>query len=221
MSPIWVIARTEFMDVLRDRRTLVFMLLRPIVVMPLVMIAFSRVTKSQLRAKESRRLTVAIDKGGEQILRSLGRRWSQENMLPLIALGGRLMLSVGEFDFDDLERMVERVDTYKEAGEATRLDDAALMSGLVAYRSFTDREKQLLEDAAAVHAVLSRTDWRDIGRLARQPAAKLPPGVEPPRDLPAGLDSPAVTAAIVGEAKELHAALHVPVEIFDRLEEQA
>jgi sodium transport system permease protein len=221
MSPIWVIARKEFMDVLRDRRTLVFMLLLPIVVMPLVMIAFTRVTKSQLRAKESRRLTVAIDKQGQQRLIALGKQWSNDNLLHLLALGGRLMLSVGEIDINDLEHIVDRVNTYKEAGESTHYSDAAIAAGYVAYQQFTDREKQLLEDAAAVHAVLSRTDWRDLEKVARQGEARLPPGVQLPKDLPPGLDSPAVTAAIVGEAKELHAALHVPTNVFERLEERA
>jgi len=221
MSPIWVIARKEFMDVLRDRRTLVFMLLLPIVVMPLAMIAFTRVTKNQLLAKESRRLTVAIDKQGQGLIRAMGQQWWGDNLLHLMTLGGRLMLSLGEMDLDDLEHIVDRVNTYKDAGESTHFGDTALAAGWVAYQNFTDDERQLLDDAGAVHAVLSRTEWRDIEKLTHGSDVRLPPGVRQPRDLPPGLDSPAVIAAIVGEAKALHAALYVPVNVFDRLEEQS
>ncbi|HVQ25979.1 MAG TPA: hypothetical protein VMV01_12415, partial [Planctomycetota bacterium] len=175
MSPIWVIARKEFMDVLRDRRTLVFMLLLPIVVMPLAMIAFTRVTKNQLLAKESRRLTVAIDKQGQGLIRAMGQQWWGDNLLHLMTLGGRLMLSLGEMDLDDLEHIVDRVNTYKDAGESTHFGDTALAAGWVAYQNFTDDEKQLLDDAGAVHAVLSRTEWRDIEKLTHGSDVRLPP----------------------------------------------
>lgn len=221
MSPIWVIARKEFMDVLRDRRTLVFMLLLPIVVMPLVLVGGSRVAKSQLRAKESRRLTVAVNPGGKEILTALGAQWWQQNWTQLMSLGGRLMLSLGKADLDELGRMVDRVDLYKRAGDEAKLEDSSLMAGLLAYRTFSDQDKELLNDSAAVHAVLSLSDWKDVSRVARQPDARLPPGVDLPRELPPALDSPAVAAAIVGKDKELHAALNVPADVFERLEEQS
>jgi len=221
MSPIWVVARKEFMDVLRDRRTLVFMLLLPIVVMPLIMIAFSRVTKSQLRAKESRLLTVAVNPGGKEVLQALGTLWSQQNMLQLLSLAGRLMIGVGQLDFDDLKHIVERVDLYKSAGETAHFEDSALMAGWVAYKSFTKSEQQLLDDAAAVHAVMSRTDWKVVMPGGEARDARLPPGVQLPRGLPPGLDAAAATAAITSKDKNLHAALYVPADVFERLDERS
>ena len=220
MSPIWVIARKEFMDVLRDRRTLIFMLLLPIVVMPLVMIAGSRVAKRQARAKEIRTLTVAVDDAGRERLRALGQNWMREHRVKLLALATRLGLDLLQIDsVADLEHLVDRVEKLKTMSEKSQVSDAALVAGFKEYRNFTPEQRQVLEDAAAVQAVMNRTDWRPLP--AANGRIRLPPGVELPKDLPPGLEDPAVAVAITDEAKQLHAALDVPVDIFEQLELQA
>jgi len=217
MSPIWVIARKEFMDVLRDRRTLVFMLLLPIVVMPLVMIAGSRVAKSQAHAKEVRTLTVAVDESGRERLRSLGQQWMKDSWLLRQALAARLGLDMLDIDsIAEMTKLSERIEKFKTMSERTKSVDASLLAGFKAYREFTPEQRQVLDDAAAVQAVLERTKWTSLPVASAD--LRLPPGVVLPPDLPSGLDDPAVAAAITGEAKQLHAALDVPVDVFEQLE---
>ena len=229
MSPIWVIARKEFMDVLRDRRTLVFMLLLPIVVMPVLMVAGSRLVKRQARAKEVRTLTVAVDEAGRERLRTLGMQWRQENEAKVLALSARMGLNILEIDsITEMTRLIERIDKYKSMSEHSKVGDAAMMAGFEAYKSFTPEQRQVLDDAAAVQAVLDRTQWTSLpsggwseDQAPGAAAPRLPPGVELPRDLPPGLDDPAVAFAITGQAKQLHAALDVPADVFEQLELQA
>ena len=220
MSPIWVIARKEFMDVLRDRRTLVFMLLLPIVVMPVLMIAGSRLVKRQARAKEIRTLTVAMDESGRERLRSLGQQWMKDSWLQRQALAGLLGLNMLEVDsIAEMTRLTERIEKFKTMSERSTSGDAALLAGYKAYREFTPEQRQLLDDAAAVQAVLERTKWTTLPVASAD--LRLPPGVELPPDLPPGLDDPAVAAAITNEAKQVHAALDVPVDVFEQLETKA
>ena len=216
MSPIWVIARKEFMDVLRDRRTLVFMLLLPIVVMPLVMIGGSRVAKSQAHAKGVRTLTVAVDESGRERLRTLGNQWMKESWLLRLALAAKLGLDMRDDSIAEMTKLTERTEKLKNMSERSKPEDAVMLASFKAYREFTPEQRQVLDDAAAVQAVLERTKWVPLPVASAD--LKLPPGVVLPSDLPPGLDDPAVAAAITGEAKQLHAALDVPVDVFEQLE---
>ena len=60
---ISIIARKELKDVLRDRRTLFFMILLPMVATPALMIIGSKFIKKQAAQKENRVLTAAVDPG--------------------------------------------------------------------------------------------------------------------------------------------------------------
>ena len=131
MSPrrVAVVAAKELKDVLRDRRTLVFMLLLPIAVMPLLMLGGSRFGKSQLKAKEKRILTVAIAPQERTLLTSLANRWMKDNILPLVALSTRI--GVGELSgLSDLERLTERIETLQQLGKSRGLGDTALLAYL-------------------------------------------------------------------------------------------
>jgi sodium transport system permease protein len=218
MTPILVIARKEFMDVLRDRRTLVFMLLLPIVVMPLLMIAGTRIAKSQLKEKESRVLTVAAEPAGRERLRALAHRWMGDNLPALVAVSFRL--GIEQFGgLDDLGRLVDRVETLKGLSEDQGIGDTAMLAWFKEYRELNHEQRTLLSDAAAVRLVLDRIRWRNLAALKN--GGNLPPGVRIPEDLPADLENPSVAISITNEAKAVHAAVHVPLDVYERLEESA
>ena len=89
-SSVLVIARKEFTDVLRDRRTLFFMLLLPIVVIPVLMIVISDFMKAQLKERESRQLAFAIQPENRQLLRALANRWMHDNEAAFRAVAVRI-----------------------------------------------------------------------------------------------------------------------------------
>ncbi len=218
MSPhrILVVARKEFTDILRDRRTLIFMLLLPILVMPVIMLAATTFAKSQLKAKESRELSVAISPLGQNQLRALAQHWFNEQRFQLLGLG--LRVGLGQLmSLDDLAQLANRVDTLKASGGGGQAGDAALVAFARAFSEFNDEERQLLADAGAVANVMQRTRWIDIATV--QTAGQLPPGVTLPTGLPGELADERVARAITHEEKSVHAAVHVPVELFEQLEE--
>jgi len=208
---VLVIARKEFRDVLRDRRTLFFMLLLPIVVMPLLMILISNFMKSQLKEKESRILTLAVEPQGKVLLRALANRWLSDHRGALVGLSARIGIeSLG--GLDDLAQLSERVKSVQDEARGGLADTALLAYGR-AWLEMSDDQRQMLQDAGAVHGFLNQTRW--IGLDALPPAGELPPGVHVPEDLPASLADARVAAAITSERKDVHAALHVPAGEID------
>lgn len=213
-----VIARKEFRDVLRDRRTLFFMLLLPILVMPLLIMGGSRVVKHQLKAKEKRVLTIAADPQVKIHITSLATRWLKNTQVSMIALTSRL----GGFRLDSLDSLAQlaaRVDTLKNISANSKLADAALLSVAKVYNELNNEQKQMLDDAQAISHLISLTRWRNIERLNDTEA--LPPGVTIPDDLPGGLGDPSVALAITRKDKDVHAALFVPKDLHARLERES
>jgi sodium transport system permease protein len=215
---ILVIARKEFLDIFRDRRTLFFMLLLPIVVMPLLMILGARVIKSQAQAKESRTLTVAVEPAARERLLSLATRWMMINKDALIDAAQRMgVLQVG--DLDDLGRVVERQEALRNAHNSGDVAEDAVAASLKGYLELSEPENELLSDASAVFLIMNSVEWVELEDLRK--ADELPQGVRIPLDLPAGLSRPEVAFSISGKAKAVHAAIDVPVDVYDRLEASA
>lgn len=207
MSPsrVLVIARKEFIDVLRDRRTLFFMLLLPIVVMPLLMILVSDFMKSQVRQRESRELVLAIQPENRQLLRALANRWMNDNGLAFATVAARLGIeSFG--GLDDLGRVAERVEALQAAGGGA--GEAAVVAWAAAWRELNDEQRGMLQDGGAVNRFLNQTRWVDFDELPAEGA--LPAGVRLPDGLPGRLAEPRAALAITGRDKAVHAALHVP-----------
>lgn len=219
------IARKEFLDVLRDRRTLIFMLLLPIAVIPVLMIGFTKFAKKQLREKEARTLTVAIDPIGENLIRASARNWLAGNFTRLVGLapklgfdaGGMSLDEVRNFDLGTLERLMRRVETLREAQEGG-IQDAALLAYAKAYMELGDDEKEILGDLGAMLGATSRLSYVPLDAVAEQPGT-LSQGIVIPDGVPVALTRENLALAI--QNKAIHAAVHVPVDLFDVMEEQA
>jgi len=209
---ILVIARKEFTDVLRDRRTLFFMLLLPIVVMPLLMILVSDFMKSQVKERESRQLVLAIQPPDRQLLRALANRWMGDNGLAFGAVAARIGIE-GFGGLDDLGRVAERVESLQSAGDRGGVGEAALVAWAAAWRELNEDQRQMLEDGGAVHRFLNQTRWVDFDALPAE--GSLPQGVSLPDGLPGRLAEPRAALAITGRDKAVHAAIHVPAGEID------
>jgi len=224
---VLTIARKELLDTMRDRRTLIFMLLLPIAVIPLLMIGFSKFAKKQLREKESRVLTVAIDPLGENMIRASARNWLAQHVTELVPLAPKLGLTVEmeeisldgvkSLDLGWLERMMRRVETLRETRDGG-MQDAAMVAWTRNYLELPDDDKQLLGDAGAVLGATSRLEYVALDEVGAQ-RGSLAQGVVIPDGVPDALDDENLVLAI--QNKAVHAAVHLPVDLFDRLEEQA
>jgi sodium transport system permease protein len=87
------------------------------------------------------------------------------------------------------------------------------------WRDFDRRQLDMLEDMGAVTRIIKLTRWHDPGQLP--PAGPMPQGVSLPAELPGGLSDERVVYAITSKDKALHAAVHLPVDVHDRLEQAA
>jgi sodium transport system permease protein len=216
LSTVLVIARKELRDVLRDRRTLVFMLLLPIVVMPVLMIGVTRFAKTQLRAKEARELTIAADPLGRNLLTTLANRWYGDNFAALAAVTTKLGIETAG-GFDDLDRVAARVETLKGQAGSAGVSEEGVLAAIRSWRDLTPDQQQLLGDASAVSRLLKLTQWTALSDLPAPPGDRLAQGVSIPEHLPDALDTRRVAAAITSKEKAIHAALDVPVEPLRRL----
>ncbi len=207
---VLVIAGKEFRDVLRDRRTLVFMLLLPIAVMPVLMVGVSRFAKTQLKAKEKRVLVIAADPLDRNLLIGLTRRWFNENLGMLGGLALRLGVDrVG--GFDDLGRLAARVETLKTRAPG---GEALAAAWIKAASEFSEQQRQLLDDAGAISRLMSLVKWAELPRET-DATAPLPQGVALPAELPEGLSGAALARAISGAGKEVHAAIELPLDAWE------
>lgn len=228
-SAVFVIARKEFRDVLRDRRTLVFMMLLPIVVMPVLMIGVFKFVSSQQQARQSKTVTMAAEPMAVNTLQALRDAWFDRNSKALAVLAGRLQLESFS-GVGDLEKLVERLGQIeqldKDSGGAAGASPAdpvteetadgsgedqealrgrALVAGLEAFKDFDDHSRQLLADAKDVFTFLANTEFVGFDELSGE--GQLAQGVEIPEDVPDPLSDEAVTLAI--QTKEIAAALQV------------
>ena len=60
MNRIFVIMKKEMMDMLRDRRSLFFMLVFPLIIIPLIMTGIPKLTKSLAEKEMDKTITIAI-----------------------------------------------------------------------------------------------------------------------------------------------------------------
>jgi sodium transport system permease protein len=216
LATVLVIASKEFRDVLRDRRTLIFMLLLPIAVMPLLVTGVSRFAMNQAKAKGARELTIAADPLAHAQMTTLASRWLMGNLIPYGILARKLGL--------ETSATLEGLGTLSERAEALRsqsrdkgglgIDELASMKAL---DELEPDEVQFLEDAQAVWRLLTLTQWTTLDELAASSHGRLAQGVTIPEDLPGTLADPRVAIAITSKEKAVHAAIDVPVDALERV----
>ena len=205
---VLVITRKEFVDVLRDRRTLIFMLLLPIVVIPALLMIVTGFLKSQMKERETRVLTYAVEPQGKVLLKALANHWMSENMTAYTAVSARLGIEAFG-GIDDISRVADRVQALENAGDKKGgVGDAAVMAWVSAWRDLNEDQQQMLRDLGAVSRFLDQTKWIGLDKLPA--AGPLPQGVTVPPDLPGGLGKESVAASITSREKAVHAALYVP-----------
>lgn len=212
---VLVITRKEFKDVLRDRRTLIFMLLLPIAVMPLMGIGISKFMKKTIADKKAETLVVAVDPLAESLITGLAGQWRVANATSI----GAVITKIGLADVhsvEDLRRIVDRLEKIKEVQQVggDALGDAALVSFAANFEELPDDEKLLLADAAAVSAATNLIKYIPYDRVKID--GELGGGVEIPEGMPSPLDEPRFTLSIQ-KSEPIHAAVHVPVDVFDLL----
>ena len=218
-TTIMVIARKEFRDVLRDRRTLVFMMLLPIVVMPLIMLGMAKFMTQQQEAKQARVVRVAADAMTIATLRSLRGDWYEQNAKPLALLAGRMGLAAAG-GLEALPSLLARVDELETArdsadGERPEVDGATIAAALKALEDLDEGQRRLLQEARDVGGLLERLEFIDPGSLSDDGA--LAQGVAIPEDVPAALAAERFTLAIQG--KQIEAAIFLPADALATLAE--
>ena len=208
MRVVMVIARKELRDVLRDRRTLFFMMLLPIVVMPLMLMGVTKFMTKQAAEKQERTLMLAMDASTQNTLRALGTQWFNENgPAYAVLLGKQGADALG--GLAGMRAMIAGDQTPEEA-------EVADMSRILKLSSEMEpEERELLQDAAAVMNLLVRSEFVDLASL--EPGGALAQGVEIPEDLPGGLSDERIAVAI--QEKRIEAALHLPSDALVVIEE--
>jgi ABC-type Na+ efflux pump permease subunit len=219
---VGVIARKEFKDVLRDRRTLVFMMLLPIVVMPLLMLGLFKFMARQAEAREKQVVTIAASSMDEITLRALQDVWYDSNSTVLSVILAKLGVeSLG--GLSDMGALLARVDVFEnseepevEADDDGSADTAAIeeeaqqagmiAAGVAAMRDLTSEQSQLIKDARVIQNLLKNTEFVRFDELSGE--GELAPGVEVPLELPGRLSELAVTLAV--QSKEIDAAIYIP-----------
>lgn len=214
LAIVLVIARKELMDVLRDRRTLLFMMLLPLVLMPVLVVVGGKFLARTARESAEKVLDVAVTPGGDDLLRELGQEWKQAHGPALMALQVRLGLELG--GVEDVFAWIGGADDADDDTPSASADDAvddeapAPLSLDAMARLLEPRERQLLEDAQAIDDFLQRTTFVPLDELAA--ATELRAGVEVPEGLPPELADPRVAAAL--QDKAIAAAVSVPLELL-------
>jgi sodium transport system permease protein len=76
MKTIWTIFKKEMIDTLRDRRTLLTMIVIPLVLIPVLLSVTTNITSSQISDERDKDLRIAIESegGGTELIRQLDRR---------------------------------------------------------------------------------------------------------------------------------------------------
>ena len=212
-----IIAAKELRDVLRDRRTLIFMLLLPIVVMPLIMIGMSKLMMSQHRAKEERELTIAATPAAQTMITALASQWQSDNAWAIRALMARIGFESAA-GLKDMARLSAKAQDLRRKSEKQAGTDAATLASWKALRDLGEPERDLLRDMDSVSHLVTLTNWVDLDAV--RGTDRLPPGVTIPADLPPRLAASRVAGAITSKEKAVHAAVDV-ADDYDLLLEQA
>ncbi len=214
LASIATITRKEFKDVLRDRRTLFFMMLLPMLAMPLVMIGFTKFIKQQAGEREARVLTVAIEPQQRELLRALALRWRDAHN---IEFGIVMFKLFGGSDGQDIEAMYRRLAKAAVAREsgAGSVVEGSLGALYKNWDQLTEDQQELLTDFGNINKFLDQIEW--VGFDDLKTVGTLSGGVEIPGDLPGALSQERVALAI--QEKEIQASLHVPLDLLERLEE--
>lgn len=234
---VGVIARKEFRDVLRDRRTLIFMMLLPIVVMPLLMLGVFKFVASQKVARESKEVRIAASTFDANTLKALQKVWYDAHSTVLSTLMAKLSVeSLG--GVSDMGTLLDRLATFEEAeekadatgsesdssadtGADAAVDDdaarraAAIAAGVEAMRNLTPEQSALIGDAKALQSLIANTVFVDYDELSDE--GELAQGVEIPEGLPGPLSERAVTLAV--QSKKIDAALYLPNDSLVVLDE--
>lgn len=215
LSIILVIARKELRDVLRDRRTLIFMMLLPIVVMPLLMVGVSKFVTRQVEAKQAKVLRVAADPMTIATFRSLRDTWYGHNATRLGLLMARMGVTAagGLSALPELLARVDEARAVERAGEEA--PQGAMAAAIAVLSELSDDERQLLVDAKEVGGLLGRIEFVDPLSLAEE--GRIAQGVAIPEGIPAPLADPKLTLAIQG--KVIEAALFLPADTLVTLDE--
>ncbi|HTE04966.1 MAG TPA: ABC transporter permease subunit, partial [Planctomycetota bacterium] len=216
LANVMIIARKEFRDVTRDRRTLMFMMLLPIVVMPLLVTGVSRFAINQMKAKGERELTIAADPLARNQLTTLANRWLTKNALTIGVISSKLGLDTAS-TLDGLGRLSERAELLRSQSGDKPGEDAAMLAQMKAMEEMTPDQQQFLSDIGSVSRLLTLTEWTTLDVLPAAGDGKLAQGVTIPKDLPPALADPRVAAAITSKEKTVHAAIDVPVDSLERL----
>jgi sodium transport system permease protein len=218
LPTVIVIARKELKDVLRDRRTLVFMMLLPIVVMPVLFILLSKFVMSQEAEKQSRVLTLAVDAQGEGTLKALGLQWFRQNWVSLgIIQGQQGMSTVGGIDgLKALLAEQQGPDGSQASEEQQALEKLALATRMLkANMDMPPEQTLLMRDMAAVISFLGLTDFVRLSELAE--GGHLAEGVEIPEGLPEELGQERVALAV--QEKRIQAAVSIAPDALIQMEE--
>ncbi len=220
---VMVIAKKEFKDVLRDRRTLIFMVLLPLLVMPVMFLGIAKFAQEQQSKKQSRTLRVAVDSNVEPMITALADQWMAENSPRLMITSAKIGLSfpAAGGDRKGLGTMIEQVrdmmDGGADAASLADLDPDLVESGVRLAREIDPADKALFDDASTISTFRTKTEFILIEDL--EPSeTRLPAGVEVPDDLPESWDGEQLARAI--QDKTIHAAIHLPSNVFDMLEDQ-
>ena len=75
LSGIWIIFRKELIDTLRDRKTLIFMLLMPTLAVPVLMLGINHLIQSVARKQAVQVITIAADPQTREAYRRLVHQW--------------------------------------------------------------------------------------------------------------------------------------------------
>jgi len=218
LSMVAVIARKEFRDVLRDRRTLIFMMLLPIVVMPLLMVGVTRFVTSQAQAKQAKVVRIAADGRTQATVRALRDSWYEHNATRLALLFGSVGLSAGG-GVEGLTALLTRVDDVEGAERSAEQNelqpDQAMAAAIKGLQELDEAQKRLLREARDVGGLVGRIEFVDPAELSEE--GSLAQGVEIPDELPAALADASLTLAI--QRKHIQAALHLPSDALVTLDE--
>lgn len=225
---IRVIAAKEFKDVLRDRRTLLFMVALPILVMPLLFMGIAKFAQAQQAKKASRTLTVAVAPNVEPILKALADQWTRENLTQFGRIASKFKAVVGDefslpsmaelsdLSMKDLVGELDGLRDATEGGDIGDLDPAVVERAARVFADLSERDLELLTDARKITTFRSKTEFVALGDVEAS-TTPLAAGVVIPDDLPDVWDGEALALAI--QDKTIHAAAHLPSDVFDRIED--
>ncbi len=167
MRTIWTIFRKELIDSLRDRRTMITMVIIPLLLFPALIVISSRVMMSQARKAQERTLVIGLITTGnasaftEEILKrqdyhviqdltiEKGMRWVQQDTLDA------LLVFDPEFDSQIARMASGKVILYYKAMEEKDIESDRLKSMLYGFRDRlrSERFRRMGIDEAVIETI--------------------------------------------------------------------